>query len=180
MTHLKFLTYLTYCWFSHDVTKIHTTKLSILPRFYLHDVLEQLKTNFHTNFRFKRVLDFVIDYAWICKLFSDAAFTWRPRKHFFGCLVYETFRWPESWRGSSHIYLLSFPRFWTLSIERCWFLFWSILNGVTLKTSNMTEGSSWTLRKFVLTLGSCICIVRWVNIDLATFFRSCRCLCAVQ
>ena len=51
---------------------------------------------------------------------------------------------------------------------------------MTLKTSNMTEGSSWTLRKFVLTLGSCICIVRWVNIDLATFFRSCRCLCAVQ
>ena len=34
------------------------------------------------------------------------------------------------------LYLLSFPRFWTLSIERFWFLFWSILNGVTLKTSN--------------------------------------------
>ena len=31
------------------------------------------------------------------------------------------------------MYLLSFPRFWTLSIE---FLFWSILNGVTLKTSH--------------------------------------------
>ena len=46
-------------------------------------------------------------------------------KHFFGYLVYETFRWPESWRGSSHIYLLSFPRFWTLSIERFWFWFWS-------------------------------------------------------
>ena len=30
----------------------------------------------------------------------------------------------------------SFPRFCTLSIERFWFLFWSILNGVTLKTSN--------------------------------------------
>ena len=26
------------------------------------------------------------------------------------------------------MYLLSFPRFWTLSIERFWFLFWSILN----------------------------------------------------
>ena len=48
-----------YCWFSHDVTKIHTTKLSILPRFYFHDVLEQLKNNFHTNFRFKRVLGFL-------------------------------------------------------------------------------------------------------------------------
>ena len=34
------------------------------------------------------------------------------------------------------MYLLSFPRFWTLSIQRFWFLFWSILNGVTLKTSN--------------------------------------------
>ena len=52
-----------YCWFSHDVTKIQTTKLSMLLRFYFHDVLEQLKTNFHTNFRFKRVLGFVIEYA---------------------------------------------------------------------------------------------------------------------
>ena len=52
-------------------------------------------------------------------------------KHFFGCLVYETFLWPESWRGSLHIYLLSFPRFWTLSFERFWFLFWSVVNGVT-------------------------------------------------
>ena len=48
---------------SHDVTKIQTTKLSILLRFYFHDVLEQLKTNFQTNFRFKRVLGFVIEYA---------------------------------------------------------------------------------------------------------------------
>ena len=38
-------------------------KLSILPRFYFHDVLEQLKTNFHKNFRLKRVLGFVIEYA---------------------------------------------------------------------------------------------------------------------
>ena len=42
-----------YCWLSHDVTKIQTTKLST----------RQLKTNFHTNFRFKRVLGFVIEYA---------------------------------------------------------------------------------------------------------------------
>ena len=53
----------TYRWFSHDVTKIQTKKLSILPRFYLHDALEQMKTNFHSNFRFKRVLGFVIEYA---------------------------------------------------------------------------------------------------------------------
>ena len=64
-----------YCWFSHDVTKIQTTKLSILPRFYLHYVLEQLKTNFHTNFLFKRVLGFVIEYALISKLLCDATFT---------------------------------------------------------------------------------------------------------
>ena len=51
-----------YRWFSHDVTKIQTTKLSILLRFYLHDVLEQLKTNVHTNFHFKRVLGFVLEY----------------------------------------------------------------------------------------------------------------------
>ena len=50
------------CWFSHDVTKIQTKKLSILPRFCFHDALEQLKTNFHINFHFKRVLGFVIEY----------------------------------------------------------------------------------------------------------------------
>ena len=54
---------ITYCWFLHDVTKIQTTKLSMLLRFYFHGVLEQLKTNFQTNFRFKRVLGFVIEYA---------------------------------------------------------------------------------------------------------------------
>ena len=35
-----------YCWFSHDVTKIQATKLSMLLRFYFHGVLELLKTNF--------------------------------------------------------------------------------------------------------------------------------------
>ena len=35
------------------------------------------------------------------------------------------------------MYLLSFPRFWTLSIEWFWFLCWSILNGVTLKTVSL-------------------------------------------
>ena len=52
-----------HCRFSHDVTKIKIKKLSILPRFCFHDALEQLKTNCHTNFRFKRVLGFVIEYA---------------------------------------------------------------------------------------------------------------------
>ena len=43
--------------------KFKIKKISILPRFYFHDALEQLKTNSHTNFRFKRVLGFVIEYA---------------------------------------------------------------------------------------------------------------------
>ena len=33
--------------------KFKLKKLSILPRFYFYDALEQLKTNFHSNFRFK-------------------------------------------------------------------------------------------------------------------------------
>ena len=66
------------CWFLHDVTKIQTKKLSILPRFCFHDALE--KTNFHINFLFKRVLGFVVEYPWISKLLRDAAFTWRPRE----------------------------------------------------------------------------------------------------
>ena len=36
-----------YSWFSHEVTEIQTTKLSILLRFYFHDALEQLKTGAH-------------------------------------------------------------------------------------------------------------------------------------
>ena len=43
-----------------------------------------------------------------------------------------------TWPGSLHIYLLSFAWFWHLSIEQFWFLFWSVLNGVTLKTSNIS------------------------------------------
>ena len=49
----------------------------------------------------------------------------------------EIILWPESWRGSLYMYLLSCPRFWILSIERFWFLCWSILNGVTLKTVSL-------------------------------------------
>ena len=50
--------WILHCWFSHDVTKIQTTKLSILPRFYFLDLLEQLKNNFHSSFLFKRVVGF--------------------------------------------------------------------------------------------------------------------------
>ena len=64
-----------YCWFSNDVTKMQTTKLSIFQRFYFHDVSEPIKTNIHTNFCFERVLGFVIEYARISKLLRDAAFT---------------------------------------------------------------------------------------------------------
>ena len=53
---------------------IKTTTLSVLLRFYFHGVLEQLKTNFQTNFRFKSVLGFVLEYAWISKLLRDEAF----------------------------------------------------------------------------------------------------------
>ena len=79
---LNSLIYVICCWFSHDITKIQSTKLSTEPIFYFHDVLEQLKTNFHTNFCFKRVLGFVIEYryAWISKFLHDAVFTWWPRE----------------------------------------------------------------------------------------------------
>ena len=60
---------LRYCWFSHDVTTV-----ILLSRC----IRALLKTNFHTNFRFKRVLVFVVEYAWISKLLRDAAFTWQP------------------------------------------------------------------------------------------------------
>ena len=59
--------------------------------------------------------------------------------HFFRYLVYEIFLWPESWWGSMPIYFLSLPWFWTLPIKR--FLFWSILNSVILKISNIQSKS---------------------------------------
>ena len=43
--------------------------------FYFHDVLEQLKTNFHTNFHFKRVVGFCDRVRLISKLLRDAALT---------------------------------------------------------------------------------------------------------
>ena len=49
-----------YSWFSHDITKIQTKKLSLLLSFYFHVVLQHLITYIQTNFRFKRVLRFVI------------------------------------------------------------------------------------------------------------------------
>ena len=48
--------YKLYCWFSHDVTKIQTTKLSMLLRFYFHVVLEKLKTNVQKIFASKEFL----------------------------------------------------------------------------------------------------------------------------
>ena len=48
-----------HCWFSQSNYKT----ISILLSFYFHGVLEHLKTNFRTNFRFKRALAFVIEYA---------------------------------------------------------------------------------------------------------------------
>ena len=68
------------CWFSHDVTKFQTLELLTFLRFYFHDVLEQLKTNIHTNFHSEWVLGLVIDYPWISKLLRDVTFTWRARE----------------------------------------------------------------------------------------------------
>ena len=60
-----------YSWFSHEVTKIQTKKLSLLLSFYSPLILEHLKTFIQTDFRFKRVLCFAI---------QDGAFSCRPGK----------------------------------------------------------------------------------------------------
>ena len=52
-------------WFSHDLTKIQTKKLSLILSFNFHVILENLKTFIQTNFRFKGVLCFAIQDAWI-------------------------------------------------------------------------------------------------------------------
>ena len=73
-----------YSWFSHDVTKIQTKKLSLLLSFYFHLVLEHLKTFIQTNSQSKRVLRFAIQDALISRLLCDAAFRWRPGKFLCG------------------------------------------------------------------------------------------------
>ena len=40
----------SYSWFSHEVTKIQTKKLSLLLSFYFHVILDNLKTFIETNF----------------------------------------------------------------------------------------------------------------------------------
>ena len=52
-----------YCWFSHDVTKIQTTKLLLLLICYFNEVKEQLKSNIFANFCSEWVFGFAIDYA---------------------------------------------------------------------------------------------------------------------
>ena len=59
--------------------KFQLKKLSILPRFYFHNASEQLKTNCHTNFRFKGVLGFVIEYA--CEFLSFCVTRHLPGAH---------------------------------------------------------------------------------------------------
>ena len=45
-------------WFSHDVTKIQSKVLPIFLRFYLNELLKQLKSYIFTNFFFKRGCSF--------------------------------------------------------------------------------------------------------------------------
>ena len=55
-------------WFSHDITKIQTKKLSLLLSFYFHMVLQHLKTFIQTIFWLKKVLHFATLDACISKL----------------------------------------------------------------------------------------------------------------
>ena len=72
----------SYSWFSHNITKIQTKKLSLLLSFYFHVVLQHLKTFIQTNFRFKiwKVLCFATLAVWIFRLLLDATFSGRPGK----------------------------------------------------------------------------------------------------
>ena len=68
------------CWFSHDVTKIQTKKLSLLLSFYFHVVLNIRAPLNQTNFRFKMVLCFAIQDAWISRFLHDTALSWQLGK----------------------------------------------------------------------------------------------------
>jgi len=79
-------------------------------------------------------------------------------KHSFGYLVYRIFLWPEFWRGCLHIYLLSFPRYWTVLIFILIFFEWlntenqqyvssrqryPTFEGQNLKSANSTHSSTF-------------------------------------
>ena len=63
--------------------------------------------------------------------FTESALLFWVNK-FLKCFACEKSYWPESWRRSFYINLISFLRFWKLS-----FIF--IFDGVTVKTSNLTK-----------------------------------------
>ena len=47
-----------------------TRRLPILLRFYFHDVLEPAENYISYKFRFKRIVGFVIEYAWFSKIIT--------------------------------------------------------------------------------------------------------------
>ena len=67
------------------------------------------------------------------------------------CIWKIKLHWPESRQGSEDIYLLSFPRFWTLY----WTVLTFIFDGVTVKTSNYLlsrmSGHPWSMKKVSIT-----------------------------
>ena len=108
--------------------KFKLKKLSILPKFYFHDELEQLKTNFNTNFRFKRVLGFVIEYAWISKLLRDTAFTWLPRGlngfDFHFDLFWMAWHWKAAISCLWTVASITRTMYWTLKKSRKKAVYW--------------------------------------------------------
>ena len=90
-------------WFSHDVTKIQTKKLSLLLSFYLHMVLQHLKTFIQTIFWLKKVLHFATLDACISKLCLTQHLADSQKKlinlgkTFFEYLTYEVLHRPDSW-----------------------------------------------------------------------------------
>ena len=81
-------------------------------------------------------------------------------KRFSEYLVYKLCHRPDSWRGFLHIYLLSFPRFWTFCID--WFAF-LCFDDVTVKTQNWWEKKKKTVfllsLRFVVSPQSPFCIL---------------------
>ena len=67
------------CVFSHNVTKIQTTKTVDSPGILLSWCI-RAAWNTPDGFLALGVLGFVIDYDWISKLLGDAVFTWPPRE----------------------------------------------------------------------------------------------------
>ena len=93
-------------------------------------------------------------------------------KHFFGYLVYEIFLWPESWRGSLYIYLLSISQILD-------FIYWTVLIFILIyfkwRDTENQQYRTWAFVTLTQTAISCESCLTTVIIKRPAVFTQVAC-----